>query len=242
MKLGTLYGIGIGPGDPELITLKGSKILSQCMTVIVPKTGMASQSVALTIARQHVHPEAQVLEVIFPMIRDRTELQRYWENSALEVRTVLEKGEDACFLTLGDALLYSTYIYLVRALRKMLPELKIVTVPGITAFSAAAALTEFTIGEAKQIVTIVPTADDLGSVRRALQTGDTVILMKIGNRLESILDLMEEVGVIDSSVLVSRAGLDEQQVVTDLKSLRGEDPKIGYLSIILIHANGGNSW
>ncbi len=96
---------------------------------------------------------------------------------------MLETGADACFLTLGDAFLYSTYIYLLRALRIRIPDVDVVTVPGITSFSAAAAIAEFPIGEAKKPVTIVPTADDLDEVRRAVSSGGAVILMKIGKRL-----------------------------------------------------------
>ena len=105
------------------------------------------------------------------MTADREELAAKWDAAAARVAAVLTAGEDACFLTLGDPLLYSTYIYLLRALRKRLPDLKAVTVPGITAFGAAAALAEFPVGEGREPVTIVPAADDLTAVRRALAAG-----------------------------------------------------------------------
>ena len=114
------------------------------------------------------------------MTADREELAEKWDAAAARVAEVLTAGEDACFLTLGDPLLYSTYIYLLRALRKRLPDLKAVTVPGIMAFGAAAALAEFPVGEGREPVTIVPAADDLTDVRRALAQGGTVVLMKIG--------------------------------------------------------------
>ncbi len=161
MKRGTLYGIGVGPGDPELITVKGARILGQCRRVFVPKARTASESVALSIAGRYLKKDSQVQELVFPMTPDRMELSQRWEESAREITAVLETGEDACFLTLGDPLLYSTYIYLLRALRARLPGVEVVTVPGVPAFAAAAALTDFPIGEAKQPVTIVPVADDL---------------------------------------------------------------------------------
>jgi precorrin-2/cobalt-factor-2 C20-methyltransferase len=142
-------------------------------------------------------------------------------------------------LTLGDALLYSTYIYMLRALRRKIPDVRVVTVPGITAFSAAASLAEFPVGEAKEPVTIVPTADDLEDVRRAISAGGTVVLMKIGKRLNQILDLLEEIGAMDNGVFVSHAGMDAQRIETDLRTLRGQDAEAGYLSIILIRGKGG---
>ncbi len=236
MKTGTLFGIGVGPGDSDLITVKGAKILSECRHVFVPKSREDAESVAMKIAEKHVHPEAKIHQIVFPMTTDRSELQVRWAESARAVAEVLETGADACFLTLGDTLLYSTYIYMLQALRDRIPELNVVTIPGITAFSAAAALAEFPIGKAKEPVTIVPTADDLDAVRSALSVGGTVILMKIGKRLDRILDILEETGMIEDGVFVSHAGMQNQRVETNLRNLRGEQPEKGYLSIILVRA------
>jgi precorrin-2/cobalt-factor-2 C20-methyltransferase len=240
VKLGTLYGIGIGPGDPELITVKGARILGSCRHVFVPKARSSAESVALGIAERHIHSQAAVHEVLFPMTTDRTELEARWGASAKAIAEILEAGEDACFLTLGDALLYSTYIYLLRALRRRIPDVKVVTVPGITAFSAAAALTDFPVGEAKEPVVIVPTTDDLEDVKRALSMGGTVVLMKIGKRLRQILELMEERGLLERGVFVSHAGMEGERVETDLRRLRGERAEAGYLSIILVRAGRSN--
>jgi precorrin-2/cobalt-factor-2 C20-methyltransferase len=236
MKRGTLYGIGIGPGDPDLMTFKGVKILGDCPHVFVPKARQDGESLALNIARKHVHPDAKIHETLFPMTTDKKELEERWEESARQISEVLESGADACFLTLGDAFLYSTYIYMLRALRRRLPEAEVVTIPGITAFSAAAAVSEFPVGEAKEPVTIVPTADDLDQVKRAIRSGGTVVLMKIGKRLDRILDVLENEGAIGRSVFVSHVGLDNQKIVKDLNMLRGGDADRGYLSVILVRS------
>ena len=236
MKLGTFYGIGVGPGDPELLTVKAAKILAACPHVFVPKARVKSESVALAIAEQHVNRGAQIHELVFPMTTDPVKLAASWSAAAETIVPVLKTGADACFLTLGDPLVYSTYIYLLRSLREQLPTLTAVTVPGVTSFCAASALTNFTLGEGKEPVTIVPTADDLTAVRRALEVGGTVVLMKIGNRLKEILALLEEQGVIGDAVFVARVGLDGQRVELDLRKLRADDPETGYLSVILVHA------
>jgi precorrin-2/cobalt-factor-2 C20-methyltransferase len=236
MRPGTLYGIGIGPGDPELITLKGARLIGGCRNLFVPKARTASESVALAIARPLVGPEAKIEELLFPMTADREELSAKWDAAAARVAAVLATGEDACFLTLGDPLLYSTYIYLLRALRKQLPDLKAVTIPGITAFGAAAALAEFPVGEGREPVTIVPAADDLNDVRQALARGGTVVLMKIGKRLQDVLDLLDQEGFLERSVFVSHVGMENQRIETDLRHLKAEGPEAGYLTIILVHA------
>ena len=236
MKSGTLYGIGIGPGDPELITLKGARLISACRNLFVPKAQTAAESVALAIARPLVGPEAKIEELLFPMTADRDELICHWDAAAARVAAVLEGGEDACFLSLGDPLLYSTYIYLLRALRKRMPDLRAITVPGITAFGAAAALTDFPLGEGRETVTIVPAVDDLAGIRRVIAAGGTVVLMKIGKRLPEIIDLLDGEGLLESCVFVSHATMPEQRVETDLRRLATEGPEAGYLSILLVHA------
>ncbi len=237
MTTGTFYGIGVGPGDPDLLTLKAAAVLGRCRHVFVPKAKINADSVALEIARRHLGKDSVVHELLFPMLTDREELSRHWSEAAAQIAPVLRAGEDACFLTLGDPLLYSTYIYLLRELKKQLPAANAVTVPGITSFCAAAALTQFPIGEGKTPVTIVPTADDLESVRRAVKAGGTLVLMKVGNRLQEILNLLEHASLIDRAVFVARAGQEGQQIETDLRKLKHADAKAGYLSIILVQAD-----
>jgi precorrin-2 C(20)-methyltransferase len=159
-------------GDPELMTVKGAKLLAQCRNVFVPKVGIAAQSVAFDIAKGYLAPSTCVQELTFPMTTDRAELASAWDASAGEIAIPLEAGQDACFLTLGDPMLYSTYIYLLRALRARFPALPVMTVPGITSMCAAASLAEFPIGQFKEPVTIIPAADDLGAVRQAVAVGD----------------------------------------------------------------------
>jgi precorrin-2/cobalt-factor-2 C20-methyltransferase len=122
-------------------------------------------------------------------------------------------------------------------LRIRLPALKAVTVPGIMAFGAAAALAEFPVGEGREPVTIVPTADDLTDVRRALAQSGTVVLMKIGKRLPDVLDLLDGEGLLEKSVFISHVGMEAQRIETDLRLLKTEGPEAGYLSIILVHTS-----
>jgi precorrin-2/cobalt-factor-2 C20-methyltransferase len=234
--LGTLFGIAVGPGDPDLITVKGSRILAATKHVFVPRGRKAVDCLALRIAGHHMNSQAVVHEIIFPMTTDPIELSREWYDRVAPIVEVLRHGQDACYLTLGDTLLYSTYIYMLRALRVRLPEARVETLPGVTAFSAVAAAAEFPIGAGKETVTIVPVADDLSNVRTALAGGGTTILMKIGKRLKPILDLLEQERSLDRGIFVSHAGMENQRVETDLRKLKEEvDEKTGNLSVILVH-------
>jgi len=237
--MSTFYGIGVGPGDPELLTIKAANVLAQCPHVVVPKAKADGDSVALEIARRHVHEGAEIHELVFPMTTDKDKLSRSWRESATKIAALLETGADVCFLTLGDALVYSTYIYLLRELKAILPGVNVVTVPGITSFSAVAALTSFPLGEGKEPIRVIPAADDLTAVRDALAEEGTVVLMKIGKRLGDILDLLEERGLLSEAVFVQRAGQAAQRVELDLHKLRGREAEAGYLSVILVHAKGG---
>jgi precorrin-2/cobalt-factor-2 C20-methyltransferase len=232
---GVFYGIGVGPGDPELITVKGAKALARCRHVFVPKSRAEKASIALEIARGYLGADSEIHELFFPMTRDRDELSKRWDEAAECIAAVIGRGEDACFLTLGDPLLYSTYIYLLRALRRQLPEVRVITIPGVTAFSAAAALTEFPVGEGNESVCIIPTADNIDAVREAIERNSTVILMKVGKRLSEALDLLEQSGIEDQCVFVSRAGMEGERIELNPRKLREEAREPDYLSILLIH-------
>lgn len=235
-KLGTLYGIGVGPGDPEWITVKAARILGACRNVAAPRARIAAESVALDIVRTYLRSDVAICELVFPMTSDQAVLAASWREAAGAVYKILAGGEDCAFITLGDPLLYSTYISLMRAIGELDPAVPVVTVPGVTAFSAAAALASFPVGQGKQPVTIVPASDDLALLGEALDRGGTVVLMKVGRRLEAVLDVLASRDLLQSAVFVAHAGMANQQVETNLKRLRGLPEEAGYLSLMLIEA------
>jgi len=235
-RLGTLYGVGVGPGDPEWITVKGARTLAACRQIFVPRSSDGKESLALQIARTYLKPEAVVHELLFPMTTDRRQLHESWQAAARQVLQPLEAGEDCCFLTLGDAMFYSTYVFLLDELRRLRSELPIVTIPGVTAYSAAAAITNTPVGRQKQLLTVVPASDDLGQLAAALDRGGTVVLMKIGHRLQAVLDLLGDRGLLAQAVFVAHAGMSNQLVETDPARLRGLPEQAGYLSLMIIQA------
>ncbi len=236
MKKGTLYGVGVGPGDPGLITVKGREVIGVCRHVFAPKARIKSESLALQIAGRYACAGARIHEVVFPMVEDEAVLERHWNECAAGIVALLEAGEDVCFLTLGDTLLYSTHIYLVRAVQALAPWATVVTIPGVNAYSAAAALTGFPLGEGKRPLLVIPVSDDLDVVREAIDGERTVVLMKVGRRLPEIVALLESRGLARRSVFVARAGLAGERVESDLTKLKTAGAEHGYLSVILIPA------
>ena len=143
MKKGVLYGISLGPGDPDLITMKGAAILGACRHVFVPRAREGTENASACSSHQTLNPEARVYEIIFPTSTNRSEVEAAWAESVPEMVELLKSGEDVCLVALGNILFYSNYARLLRVLRRYLPDLDVVSIPGIAPFVAASALTNF---------------------------------------------------------------------------------------------------
>ncbi|MHB8182451.1 MAG: precorrin-2 C(20)-methyltransferase [Candidatus Desulforudaceae bacterium] len=234
---GAFWGIGLGPGDPELVTLKARRLIEEADCVVVPKSSIAGESLALEIARPFVG-DKPVLEFEFPMRRDEKELVPYWVVAAKEIAAGGGRGERVVFLTLGDCLTYSTYCYVLKELGKLLPETQIRSVPGVTSFAAAAAATNFPLGEKDERIAVVPVPrGDLAPVRRALEEYDTVVLMKVAKQLAAVVRLLQEMGLDRDAVFASHVSQDGEFITWDLESLL--DNERGYLSVILVRKRAG---
>jgi precorrin-2/cobalt-factor-2 C20-methyltransferase len=154
-KTGTLYGIGVGPGDPDLVTLKAAKILSRVDIVYAAASTRNHHSLAKDIARPHVPVATPIKMLKFPMTRDKSETRGAWEMHARTIIDHLETGKDVAFLTLGDAMTYSTYGYIVRHISAMAPHLEIETIPGISSYQAAAARLNTPLVEGEESLMVV---------------------------------------------------------------------------------------
>jgi precorrin-2/cobalt-factor-2 C20-methyltransferase len=215
------------------MTLKAVKILGGCEVVFVPKSGKLTESTALRIAGGFLKPGAKVMELEFPMSTDQSVLQERWDKAAATVAKELEKGGDACFLTLGDISLYSTFHYLLKSLIRKMPDVPVELIPGVTSYSAAAARSLFCLGEGEENLALIPSVGNLKDAEKIVDEIDTIVFMKIGKNLGKVLNFLEAKGRLATSVLASRVGHKEERIVRDLASLRGADEKEAYLSVIL---------
>lgn len=229
---GKLYGIGIGPGDPKLLTLKAQEILNKVDTIFVPKAADERQSCARSIVEAATLSRKHFVELTFPMTKDKNKLKTYWLHAAKRIAKELKKNKISAFVTIGDPFIYSTYIYLLETLRKNFPNIESETIPGISSFNAAAASSGLPLVKGDEKLAILPVTKNLKGLREALKEFDTVVLMKVGAKLKSVIRLLKEMKLIKNSVLVSRAGQAGEKIISDLSSLNNR--KLGYLSVILV--------
>jgi len=234
-KTGTLYGIGVGPGDPDLITLKALKVLHRVPHIFASCSTKNSYSLALSIVRCHLNG-AGIEHLPFPMTRDPQVLAEAWERNARRVLEVLDMGTDAAFVTLGDPLTYSTFGYLLKTLKRLAPEVRIVTIPGITSYSAAAARTHLPLTEGEESFQLVSGARGAAKLREVIDKSDNIVMLKTYRHFEEIYQALEEMDLLDRTTCISRCGLEGETVVENLRELKGR--KLPYLSMIIIKKKG----
>lgn len=221
---GTLFGIGVGPGDPDLITLKAVKILSRVDVVFAAASTNNPHSLALSIAQPHI-PEATPVELLhFPMTRDRSATRQAWEENARRIVSVLESGRDAGFLTLGDSLTYSTFGYLMKHVQAAAPHIDVHTVPGITSYQAAASRLNTPLVEGEGSLMIVSGATGGDRLRSLSQKPDTVVFLKAYRNLEDICAALEESGQYPHCAAVKNCSLPNEEVIMDIEALCRQKP------------------
>lgn len=190
-KKGKLIGIGVGPGDTELVTLKAAKVLKSVPVVFSPKSSKEKESIALSIVRPILeerkdYKRLMIVEPIFPMIENKKELEKIWTSASELISQYLNTGRDVAFITLGDPSIFSTYSYVQK---KLIDRYEIETIPGITSFTACAAAKNKALVEQNDILTIVPKIDD--RLNEILDYSDSIVLMKASrntSRLESTIE------------------------------------------------------
>lgn len=233
MDLGTFYGIGVGPGDPELLTVKAINALKKIDVLIAPKTEKKSDSVALSIAQPYLKPSVEIIYQTFPMVKDFAEEKEVFEANKEEILRELRGGKNVGFATLGDPMFYSTYIYIFKLLEPC--GIKIVTIPGVPAFLAIAAQIGRPLAYGNDILTIIPATAELDAIKNFLDKADATVLMKVYKNFPEVVDALKINGMIDEAVLVSRCGLDDEKIITDIAAHK--DEHLNYLSTILTRRN-----
>jgi len=234
---GTLYGIGVGPGDPELITLKAVKILRQVDVVFAAASTKNSYSLAVDIASPHLAEGVPVVRLGFPMTRDEMMLAGAWGENGRKVVETLKKGKDAAFITLGDPLIYSTFGYILKTIRETHPDIPIKIIPGITSYQAGAAAAGQILAEAEESYAVISGALGSQRLKDIIAHTDNVVMLKVYRNYKEILDTLNQLDLTAGSVLISRCGLDGEEVIRDLKERLDIAPS--YLSLLLIRKNGG---
>ncbi|MCL4516045.1 MAG: precorrin-2 C(20)-methyltransferase [Firmicutes bacterium] len=233
---GRFFGVGVGPGDPELITLKGHRVLGGVQVVCSPRSAADRESIALSIAGRFTGEGCEIMELVFPMSRDGEALERRWLEAAGKIGSRLEQGKDVAFVTLGDPGLYSTYAYLVEKLRVLHPEVEIETIPGVAAFLACAAARNTPLAQGQEKLAVVPAPGNPADLHLALQNFENVVLMKVARNYDQVVQVLEDLHLKDKAFFASRCGLEGSFATDDLDSLLGQEKD--YFSMLIVKRGG----
>lgn len=230
-KAGILYGIGVGPGDPDLITMKAVKILHQVDIVFAAASTKNDHSLAVNIAREHIPDSAAVIRLKFPMTRDKNETRKAWKAHSQSIIAALERGRNVAFLTLGDSMTYSTYGYILRYVQTMAPHLEVQTVPGITSYQAAAARLNTPLVEGEESLMVVSGAKGGNRLRELCGKPENVVFLKAYRNVTDIKAAIDETGKYRSCVGVKSCGHPDEEIIKDIGELSRRKPD--YWTLIL---------
>ena len=234
--MAVVYAVGVGPGDPELLTRKAERIIRSADVICAPTGAAEAGSYALSIVEEFIDRSRQeVLVQVFPMLKNQQGLDPFWEEAADQVAQRIAEGKDVVFITIGDPFLYSTYLYIHRILLVKYPEIAIEIVPGISSILASSAVSGVPLGLGGERIAILPATYENEELKRTLEDFDTVILMKVNRVFDRVYAVLKELGREKGGVFIRRVGSSEEEVHFDLEALVGK--KLDYLSMLIVRKN-----
>lgn len=237
MKSGKLYGVGIGPGDPELLTLKAKRILEEVPVLFVPKSQEGKRSLALSIVEDFIHEDIEIKEIFLPMIKDSEELERYWREAAKSMFATLEEEKDAVFITLGDVGMYSTFTYVLRFLRQIKPDIVVEMVPGVSSINATASWAQEPLAEGGESIAVTTALKPDAELGDTIGSFDNIVVMKAGKYTGKVAGILEDNNFSGDVIFTSRIGFEDAYISRNLQEIKGKD--FDYLSTFVIKNNFG---
>ncbi len=218
---GVFYAVGVGPGDPELLTLKAMKTIAQSDVIVAPDSG-AGENIALMIAADYIK-EKEIAEIKMPMIKEKAELEKYHDQAAFDISKRLEEGKNVAFLTLGDPTVYSTVMYVHKRIKEMGYQTEVI--PGVPSFCAAAAALGQTLCMRDEMLHVVPAT--FQDVDRVLDLPGTKVLMKSGKTMAKLKEKLQGKTVM----AVERATMKNQKIYKTSEEL---DETMSYFSVVIV--------
>jgi precorrin-2/cobalt-factor-2 C20-methyltransferase len=233
---GRLVGIGVGPGDPELLTIKGLRALREADEVFVPVGDTGEVGRAEATVREYLD-EGRIRRLLFALSDDAEARERNWTNAAREVGDALRENKTCAFATIGDPNVYSTFTYLARTVRETISEVEVETVPGITAMQDLASRSGRCCSKATSGWRCCLSRRGRGPLREALAVFETVVCYKGGSRLGEVLDAAEEAGRLEGAVYGARLGIEGEEVLPAAEMVGREGT---YLSTVIFTGRGAH--
>ena len=239
VQVGTLYGISVGPGDPELITLKGLRILKQSPVVAFPAGVQGKLGMAQLIVDEWLGSHQVQLALSFPYVQDMVILTQAWQVAAEQVWQYLHLGQDVAFVCEGDVSFYSTFTYLAQMLQQLHPECVVQTVPGVCSPMAAASAMGIPLTVREQRLVVLPALYNVGELETILDWADVVVLMKVSSVYPEVWQVLHRRQLLEKAFVVERATLPEQVIYQDLRDRPAL--KLPYFSLLIVKVTQASS-
>ena len=234
-----LIGIGVGPGDPDLLTVKAVKAIQNADIIMCPASKEDRPSIALSVVSSIIDKSQnqEIIKLIFPMTKDKDILENTWKkNSKIMAEKVLS-GKNVVYLTVGDPFLYSTWIYMHKDLKENYPNMKINVIPGIVSIFTFASKVGVSIAEGAEKVAIIPSCYDLSSVKEIARNSESMIFLKDGRYFDQVIHVLKESGFPDNSIFAIGQDLGtEKEIVRKLTLGEVNDKTLTtkYFSILVV--------
>ncbi|WOZ79041.1 cobalt-factor II C(20)-methyltransferase [Kosakonia sacchari] len=228
---GKLYALSTGPGAADLITVRGARILGKLDVLYAPAGRKGGDSLALSIVREYLGEQTEVRCCHFPMSADSAEKEAVWDEVAAALEAEVQAGKQVGFITLGDAMLFSTWVFLLQRLQY--PQ-NLEIVPGVTSFAAIAARAQTPLAMEQQSLAVVSCTAPESDIRQALAQHDSLVLMKVYGRFARVKALLAEAGLLDHALMMAEATLPGEQCWRQLSEVSDDQP-LPYFSTILVN-------
>ncbi len=230
---GTLYGIGLGPGDPELITLKAARLIETATTIAYP-TLAGGDSFARAIAADLIPEGTHEIRMDVPMTTERAPAQKAYDLGAAEIAKALDSDENVICLCEGDPFFYGSFMYLFA---RLTDHYDVQIIPGVTSITTCAARAAMPLAARNERLTVLPGPLGADELKTRIEGAESVAIMKVGRHLSKIRDVIESLGLTDQAMYIERASLPEEVVLP----LAQAPEKAPYFSMILL-TKGADPW
>ncbi|MBA4451827.1 MAG: precorrin-2 C(20)-methyltransferase [Candidatus Nitrosomaritimum aestuariumsis] len=234
-----LIGIGVGPGDPDLLTVKAVNAIHNADVIMCPASKEDRPSIALSVVSSLIDKSKnqEIIKLIFPMTKDKKVLESTWKKNAKIMAEKVLSGKNVVYLTVGDPYLYSTWMYMHKEIQQNHPDLKISAIPGIVSIFTFASKVGVSIAEGADKVSIIPSCYDLSTVKEIAKNSETMIFLKDGRYFDQVIDLLRDAGFPENSLFAIGQDLGtENEIIRKLTLGEVNDGTLTtkYFSILVV--------
>jgi precorrin-2/cobalt-factor-2 C20-methyltransferase len=234
-----LIGIGVGPGDVDLLTVKAVKAIQNADIIMCPASNESRPSIAFAVVSSIIDKSKnqEIIKLIFPMTKDKEILKASWKKNAKIMAETVLTGKNVVYLTVGDPFLYSTWIYMHKDLKENYPDMNISVIPGIVSMFTFAAKVGVSVAEGAEKVAIIPSCYDLSSVKEIAKHSESMIFLKDGRYFDKVIEILKESGFPDNSIFAIGQDLGtENEIIRKMTLGEVNDSSLTtkYFSILVV--------